>query len=830
MNVKLAFRTLFKTPFVTAVAIISLALGIGANAAIFSLFEQMLLRPLPVADPERLVNLEAPGPKSGSTSCNQSGGCEVIFSYPMFRDLERQQKVFTGIAGHRMFGANMAYEGQTLNGEAAVVSGSYFPVLGIQPTLGRLLTPADDQAIGSHFVTVLSHRFWETRLGSDPKVLDKTIIVNGHPMTIVGVGPKGFDGTTLGSRPNLFVPLSMRAQMSPGFRGFENRRNYWVYLFARLKPGVSIEQAKTGLNGLYSSIINEVEVPLHSGMTPQTLERFKAKKVEIVDGRRGQSQVHAEARTPLILLFAVTGIVLLIACANIANLLLARGAGRSLEMAVRLSLGASRRQLLTQLLTESVLLAVLGGIASILVAYWTLNGISSLLPGEVAQTLQPRLSTPALLFAAALSLGTGLLFGMFPALHSTRPDLVSTIRANTGQPSGAKAATRFRTSLVTAQIALSMALLVSAGLFIRSLRNVARVDLGVQIDNLITFAVSPELSGYTRARSGTFFPLLEERMSAIPGVTGVAASRVPLLSGDNWGNDVSVEGYTRVPDGDNESRFNMVSPGYFRTVGIPLLAGREFTASDVANTPKVVIVNEQFTKKFNLGRNAVGKRMAIGGDSPLDIEIVGVVRNAKYAEVKQEIPAVFHMAYRQDTTVGRMYYYVRTSLPPEQILRTIPSVVKQLDPNLPVEDLKTMPQQVKENVFLDRMISILAATFAGLATLLAAVGLYGVLAYTVAQRTREIGVRMALGANSRVVRSMVLWQVAKMTVIGAIIGGAAAVGLGRAATSLLYELKGHDPLVFALATLFLAIVALGAGYIPAIQASRVEPMQALRYE
>ena len=406
---------------------------------------------------------------------------------------------------------------------------------------------------------------------------------------------------------------------------------------------------------------------------------------------------------------------------------------------------------------------------------------------------------------------------------------MSTIRANTGQPSGAKAASRFRTTLVTAQIALSMALLISAGLFIRSLANVSRVDLGVKIDNIVTFGISPQLSGYEAARSAQLFQRVEEQLAAIPGVTGVAASMVPLIAGSNWGTDVYVEGFKRDEDTDANSRFNEVNPGYFRTLGITMLSGREFTAADAKGSPEVAIVNETFAKKFNLGRNAVGKRMATErGD--LKIEIVGLVRDAKYSDVKDEIPPVFVLPYRQDSTVGQLNYYVRSALPPEQLLRTIPSVLKQIDPNLPLENLKTMPQQVKENVFLDRMISMLAATFAGLATLLAAVGLYGVLAYTVAQRTREIGVRMALGANAGIVRGMVMRQVGFMTLVGGIIGAVAALGLGRAARSLLYKLEGHDPIVFVGAALFLAVVALAAGYIPALQASKVEPMQALRYE
>jgi predicted permease len=830
-NLKLALRTLFKAPFVTAVAVVSLALGIGANAAIYSLFDEMLLRPLPVREPERLVTLSSDGPKSGSVSCNQAGDCEMVFSYPMFRDLEKKQTAFTGLAAHFIFGANLAFRGQTLNGEGVFVSGSYFPTLGLRPALGRLLTPADDQTIGSHFVTVLGHSYWETQLGANPAVLNEQIIINGHPMTIVGVAPRGFEGTTLGTRPRVYVPLTMRAQMNPGWEGFTNRRTYWAYMFARLKPGLSTQQATASINAVYRPIMNEVEAPLQEGMSPQTLAKFKAKKIDLADGRRGQSSIHGETRVPLILLLSITGIVLLIACANIANLLLARAAGRSLEMAVRLSLGATRRQLLTQLLTESVLLAVLGGVVSLLVAHWTLGLIASILPPDATDTARFGLRLPVVGFAAAMSIGTGLLFGMFPALHSTRPDLVSSLRAGSGKHSGARAAARFRSSLVTAQIALSMALLISAGLFIKSLRNVSRVDLGLRPDSVVTFGISPELNGYAPARARALFERVEDELAAIPGVNGVAAARVPLLSGSNWGSSVVVQGFEAGPDTDVNSRVNQIGPGYFRALGIPFVAGREFTRADNAGSPKVIIVNEAFVKKFNLGRDAVGKRVGTGRRTKQpDMEIVGVIRNAKYSEVKQDVPPQFFTPYRQDTTVGAINFYVRTSRSPQQLMRTIPAVIKSLDPNLPLEDLKSLPQQIQENVALDRMISTLSAAFAALATLLAAVGLYGVLAYTVAQRTREIGVRMALGADQGRVRGMVLRQVGVMTVIGGVIGGAAALGLGRAARSLLFELKGHDPIVFAIAAATLTLVAFGAGYLPARRASRVEPMQALRYE
>jgi putative ABC transport system permease protein len=829
MNLKLAVRRLLKTPFVSLVAIVSLALGIGANAAIFSLFDQTLLRPLPVVRPTELVNLSAPGPKPGSTSCGSAGSCDEVFSYPMFRDIERLQKVFTGVAAHVGIGVNLAYHGQTLNGEGMLVSGSYFPVLGLQPALGRLLTIEDDRNIGSHFITVISYDYWTTTLGSNPSVLNDTIIVNGQALTIVGVAPRGFAGTTLGSAPKVYVPLTMRALMTPGWKGFDNRQSYWAYLFARLKPGITIEQARASLNGLYRPIINDVEAPLQKGMSDQTLARFKAKAVEVEPGYRGQSSLHREARTPLLFLLTVTAIVLLIACANIANLLLARGAARGTEMAVRLSLGASRLQLLVQLLTESCVLAVLGGIAGLLVARWTLVLVASLLPPDATNTLHFELQGRIVVFAAILAMTTGFVFGLFPAWHSTKPDLVSAIKAQAGQPSGARSAARFRFSLVTAQIALSMALLMCAGLFVKSLTNVTRVDLGIKIDNLVTFRISPGLNGYEAARTTTLYDRAEQELAGIPGTTGVALARVALLAGNNWGNDVSVEGFQRGPDTDAEARYNEISPGYFRTMGVPLISGREFTVADTLGAPKVAIVNEAFAKKFNLGRGAVGKHMA-QGDGKLDIEIVGLVQNAKYSEVKQEIPPLFFRPWRQAEHVGAMSFYVRGAGASAQLLRSIPAVIARLDPNLPIEELKTMPQQVRENVFLDRMISTLSASFAFLATLLAAVGLYGVLAYTVSQRTREIGLRMALGADGPRVRYMILKQVGWMTLVGAIVGVTGAYYLGRAAASLLFQLEPYDPLVIASSVVVLTIVALGAGYIPAYRASRVHPMQALRYE
>ncbi|NIN73020.1 MAG: FtsX-like permease family protein [Gemmatimonadetes bacterium] len=832
ISLKFAVRTLARSPFVAAVAVASLALGIGANAAIFSLYDQMLIQALPVPEPDRLVNLGAPGPKPGSQSCNQAGDCDLVFSYPMFRDLQQAQSSFTDIAAHRIFGANLAHANRTIDGQGMLVSGSYFPTLGVRPALGRLLDPADDQVIGNHFVAVLSHHYWTNQLGGDPAVLNQRIIVNGHPMTIVGVAARGFDGTTLGTRPDVFVPISMRGLMNRGFDGFDNRRSYWAYLFARLRPGVSIEQADAEINSIYWSIVNEVEAPLQEGMSEATLERFRAKEIIFEPGPQGQSSLHGEVSTPLTLLFAITAVVLLIACANIANLLLAQGANRSQEMAIRGSLGASRHRLVSQLLLDSCVLAVLGGGASLLVARWVLQIIASILPAEASTMLALELRPSVVLFAAAVSIGTGFLFGMYPALHSTRPDLMTLVRSGSGQPSGARAAARFRASLVTAQIALSMALLVAAGFFIKSLANVSRVDLGMNTEHVITFGIFPQLNGYEPEESQNLFGRLEEELQALPGVTGVSGAMIPVLTGENWGTDVSVQGFESGPDIDDNARFNVVGAGYFSTLGIPLLAGREFTPDDALGAPKVAVVNEVFIRKFGLSRqDAVGSWMSTRSmTNELDIQIVGLIGDAKYSEVKRDTPPLFFTPYRQRETLGWLTFYVRTAVEPSSVLRAIPDVVRRLDANLPVQDLKALDQQVRENVVLDRLITMLSAAFAVLATLLAAIGLYGVLAYTVAQRTGEFGVRMALGADSRRVRRMVLWQVGRMTIIGGVLGIVAGLLLGRAARSLLFGLEGNDPLVIAAVAILLSGVAMGAGYVPALRASRVDPMKALRYE
>jgi len=831
-NLKSAIRQVAKRPGLTAVVVVMLALGVGANAAMFSLFHQVLLRPLPVPDPDRLVNLSSPGPKRGSTSCGNAGDCHHVFSYPMLRDLERQQTVFTGIAAHRAFGASIAAPGtQAIGGDATAVNGDYFRVLQLAPTLGRLIGPQDEPRVGEGRVAVLSYDYWQNNFGGDRGVLGEILTVNGQPLTVIGVAPEAFTGTTIGERPQLFVPLTMRWLMEPFFPASdEDRLSYWVYLFARLKPGITMRQAEEAINVPYRAIINDIEAPLNAGMSEQRMESFRKKTLMIEPGARGQSDAPQDAALPLTLLLGVTTLVLLIACVNIANLLLARGAARAGEMAVRASIGASRGQMVLQLLTEAGLMGLLGCLASLPVAAATLGVIAMVMPAEIAVALRIGLSPAAILFAVGVSLATVLLFGLFPALAATRASPVAALKEQVGQQSGGRGMARFRRSLVTVQITFSMALLVLAGLFAQSLANLANAELGLRADSVAKFSIAPVLNGYPPERSSQLFQGIEEDLSALPGVVSVASAMVPVIAGDNYGGNVSVEGFERAPDADTNAQFNEVSPDFFRTLQIPLLSGRDFTDADVAGRPRVAIVNESFARKFGLDDEAVGERMATGAVDELDIEIIGLAKDAKYSNVKDEAPPQFFLARRQNEELGYLTFYVRSQLAPEDLLASMSRVVAALDPNLPVDGLATLPAAIGDMLFLDRLIGLLSSGFALLATLLAATGLYGVLSYSVLQRMRELGLRQALGATPYRLRLMVLRQVGWMGLAGGAIGLLFALLLGRAAEAMLFGLSGYDPTVLTAALGVLGAVVLTAGYLPARHASKVDPLEALRYE
>ena len=824
---------LVKNPVVAGMAVVSLALGVGSNVAIYSIYSQFLLRPLPVSEPDRLVNLEAPGPRTGSGIADGTGAEDEVFSHPMFRDLERAQSVFTDVAAHSFFEAQVAYRGRPMSVFGTLVSGSYFPTLGLVPEAGRLLGPEVDEPIGAWPVVVLSHDFWQSDFSGSTDAIGRVLIVNGQALTIAGVAPAGFRGTTFGIPAEIFVPITMRGRLSAGDGedgGLGDRRSYWTYLFARLKPSVSADQARTAMTPMYRNILRGVEAPLQTDMSEETLARFIAKPLLIRDGRRGHGVLYG-ANVPLLLLLGVTAIVVLIACANIANLLLARWTGRTAEMALRLSIGASRRHLLTQLLTESCLLALLGGAGALLVAHWTLDLIGALLPYQIAGRFGFALDPYAVPLTAAVSMGTGVLFGIFPAFHGTRGAVVSALKSVGGEPAGGRMAARFRSGLVVAQFAMSMILVVMAGLFVQSLRNVNRVELGLRSDDVVTFRLCPACNGYNDTQARALYDRVEEELTRQPGVDGVTAASVAVFSGQSRLTDVMVDGVDADRNADRSTQFNQIGTDYFRTLGIPVLRGRTFTVSDVREAAPVAVVNEAFARKFGLGRNAVGRR--VGGDwlnGGLDTEIVGLVADTRYFNVRAPVPPVLYVPYRQEDAVDSLAFYVRSTLGPDGMLRTIPAVVASLDPNLPVILLTTLSGLVRDSAFESRVTAVLSAAFAGLGTLLAAVGLYGVVAYTVAQRTREFGLRMALGANAARLRATVFGHVARMALAGGAVGLVAALGLGRAARSMLYEVDRLPPAVIVAAVVVLMAVALSAGLGPAYRASRIDPMAALRHE
>jgi predicted permease len=826
-----ALRQLRLSPGLSLTVIAMLALGIGATTAMFSVFERVLLQPLPVPSPVQLVNLGAPGQKWGTSSmCGQPGTCDYTFTYPMFRDLELKQTVFAGIAAHRTFAANLAYDRRAATGNGLLVSGSYFDVLGLTPALGRLIGRQDEPKVGEGAVVVLGYEYWRSYFGADPNIINRTLTVNGHALTIIGVAPEGFAGTTLGYRPRVYVPITLRWLMEPTALGSPTDRSaYWVYLFARLLPGVSIEGAKAQVGAVYHAIINEVEAPQNAAFIPaEAMLKFRARELSLEPGARGQSTLPGQAMVPTTLLLGVTALVLLLVCANIANLLLARGSARAGEMAIRASLGAGRGHLLQQALLESCVLAIAGGLASVPVALVTLRGVRMLLP-PAAENLDTPLSGAALLFAGVMALATLLLFGLAPAIKASRSDPGLVMKGQAQQSVGGHGARRFRVALATAQIALSTVLLVLAGLFTQSLGNLAQVDLGMNASSVATFSLAPRRNGYSQEQAARFYERLEAELSAQPGVLAVASSMVPLLSGRNWNAGMSIEGRDRRPPGpESVASMNSVSPNFFRALAIPLALGREFADSDGFGKSRVAIVNEAFLRKFDLGSDALGKH--IGTDEKPDLEIVGVVADTRYSQVRDPPPAQFFVPRQQTAFLDQMTFYVRAAVPAETLLTLVPRVVASLDPELPVDRPTTLRQVIDDNVFIERMVALLSAGFAALATVLAAVGLYGVLSFFVTQRTREIGLRLALGATPGGLRAMLLKQVAFMAGIGVPLGLALAAALGRAAQALLFGLNGYDPLVLGAAVLVVGTVVILAAYLPAKRAVGIAPMEALRSE
>lgn len=830
-----AVRTLARTPGFTVVVVLTLGLGIGANTAIFSLMDQVLLRLLPVKDPGQLVQLDGPGPFSGRTQN------ERTFSYPMYAGFRDRNEVFSGLVARYGASATLTFRNQAERVDVELVSGNTFDVLGVAPAVGRALTAEDDRVPGGHPVAMLSYSYWQRRFAGDPGVLNQSVIINSSPMTIVGVAPPAFAGVMSVSAPDVFVPLMMKAQMTPTWDDLDNRRSRWVVVVGRLKPSVTVDAAKAQLDVVYQQINEQelVEVPAFAQASATFKERFRAKKLTLLPAAQGLSGVRSDFSTPLVVLMGMVGLVLLIACANVANLLLTRATARQKEIAVRLALGASRGRLVRQTMTESLVLAVGGAVVGVLLSIWLGDLLVSALPFDnLSRSIE---TTPDLrvgLFTMAIALATAVAFGLVPALQSSRIELNRTIREEAGSISGGTHQARFRKGLVVVQVALSMLLVAGGGLFARSLYNLQHLNRGFDSDYLISFAVDPSLNGYDQPRVRQFYDRLLENVRRTPGVTSVSLSRVPVLTGDASSRTIQVQGYEPKPDENMNPWTNEVAPDYFRTMRMPLVAGREFTERDAQGAPLVAIVNETFARYYFGQENPIGRRFGWRVlNDPGAVEIVGVVKDSLYADMRQgtesdnETPRLAYAPFQQGEALDELTVYVRATPDAARSMSDeLRQVVRRLDASMPVFRLQTVDTTVDEALFTERMLALLSAAFGLLATTLAAIGLYGVMSYTVSRRTREIGIRIALGAERASVLWLVLREVAILTAVGIVLGIPAALGLSRLVQSQLFGISPADPVTIAIAATILALVALVAGWLPARRAARVQPVLALRYE
>jgi len=830
-DVRYGLRMLAKNPGFTCIAILTLALGIGANTAIFSLLNQVLLRRLPVRNPSELVVLKSPGPKRGHVWSD--GDDSEIFSYPLYKGLAKNTAVFSGMLARYQFAASVASHGQTDRGSGELVTGNYFEVLGVRPALGRVLSATDEDVQGAHPVLVLSHGYWMRHFGGDTGVLNQTVLVNNTEMTIVGVAQAGFSGIQVGQTPDFFVPMTMKGQMTPIRNGLDNWNDSFLAVFARRKPGVSMEQAQAGINVDYPGLLEQQAATLKFRAGGKDEKEFLSKKIVLYPGAQGRTVLQRDSGPALMALFAMVALVLLIACTNVANLLLAKAAARQREFAIRSALGASPGRMMQQLLVESFLCALGGGVLGLILGTWIMNILTQAVVSEGGlQGITAHVDGSVMGFAAAATVVSALLFGLIPAWRATRTGVSQMLKDQGSTTSAGPGHVRFRKYLVAGQVAFTLLLLTGGALFSRTLWNLRKQNLGLNTENLITFSISPQLSGYDEARTVALVDQLRERLGALPGVLGVGSSQIPILVGTDMGTNITVEGRQNLDTDDRHVNYDAVSPNYFSTMRVPLLAGREFNAGDMAATTKVAIINEAMAKEFFAKRNAIGVHIAMGSgnDIKFDIEIVGVVKNWKQEHVRTQDRSYFFRPYSQFGKLFGMSFYVRSQQDPLLIANAMRETVRGADANLPVYDLKTVQRVVDEDLFAERVIAGLSAAFGGLAALLAALGIYGVLAYLVVQRTREIGIRLALGAAAGHVRGLVFKEVGWMVAAGSVVGLPAAYGLARLSESLLYGVHAGDVPVYAASLGIICLVAFAACYIPSRRATRIDPIVALRYE
>ena len=826
-DLRYGVRQLRSKPAFTLTTVLSLALGIGANTAVFTLFDQVLLRLLPVANPRELVELEVTGGRFGSNE----GDEEHTFSYPLYQTLRDRSTVFSGLTGQTIVEAGLSAGDRVETVRAGLVAGNFFDVLGVSASAGRLLTAEASRSAGGQPLAVLQYDYWRTRFAGSDRVLGTTIRLGGAPFAVVGVSAPGFEGTDVGVPTQVWVPVTMRPVIEPNWKELESERSTWFYLFARLKTGISREQAQASMRVLYRQLQAEELTAEFFQQHPQMKAGFLRQTFSLIPGSRGQSGLRSQLGEPLLVLQCLVVVVLLIACANVANLLIARAAARARELAIRGALGASRGQLIRQLSIESLLLATAGGALGLFACSWMTRGLLHFLPFDpdnVSLSASP--DVRVLLFAAGATLFTALLFGVAPALQGSRAPSAGTLKEEAGSIAGGRSHVRLRKAFVSLQVGLSCLLLIGAGLFARTLGNLRHVNLGFHTERVAMLSVRPA-SVYDPSHKLQLYRTLLETLAAVPGVKAVGANRVQLLTGGVWDGDILVSGIESQEGHPSTSLFNAVTPGYFEALGIPVKAGRDFRWSDWGGSRKLCLVNEELVREFLGGTNPVGRSMARGMRRASDTEIIGVLGNSRYEDVRGEIaPQTFVSMDIGIANVNSINVYARIQGDPIQILPQLRAQVRQVDANLVVTGMRTLDDQVNMRLSNERMLAFLSAAFALLATLLAIVGLSGVLAFIVARRSREIGIRVALGAErGRVVR-LVLGEMLTGTLAGIAAGMSAGLLSGRLVESELFGVKAADPLVFAASIFTVLGASAAAALVPSWRASRIDPIRALRYE
>lgn len=830
-----ALRQLRKAPGFAITVVLTLALGIGANAAVFTLFDQVILRMLPVTRPQDLVRFEWSGGFQGSMS-SFGGDSHNYFSYPMYKDLRDQNRVFDGLVAADRCNVGLSWHNQAESQDAEVVTGNYFQVLGLKPAAGRLFTQQDDTAKNANSVAVLSYNYWKTRFASQRDVVGQTILVNGHPFAILGVAPANFDSAIGGYRPGVFLPISMESIAMPWRTPMDDLTNHqsaWLTLIGRLKPGVTRTQAQASLDPLWHALrVNELAlIKDHSARFAHHF--VDESHFKVLDDSKGFSPSRADLSKPLIILMSMAGLLVILCAINVATLLLLRAAGRAREMSMRYALGARRARIVSQLLVEGGLLGIAGAAAGIALAPAVALALVRLMTSSDPGTEPYSASVDArvLLFTLAVSLLATLVFSIAPVFHFLRPDLAESLRQNAGTAS--RSSQRFRKLAVGAQIALSVLLLSGAGLFVRTLDNLRAARIGFETTHLDTFALDPTTSGYGEDRTPRIVLDARDVVRRIPGVVSVSATNDPELSGDSNTSNISVQGYKPAEDEDLNFEQPRILPDYFATLHQPILAGREFTEGDTNGQPSVAVVNLAFAKKFyGSPQNALGRAIAQGGgnDVKYDTTIVGVVGNIRHTDLRTDLGPAVYLPYLQTKHPTGVVFYVQSSQSPVIVLPAIRASIQQLDSTLVVDGLRTMDAQIDRSVSDERALAFLAVGFALLAMTLAAVGLYGVLAYSTAQRTREIGVRLALGAPRSNVVLLVLREMALIAAVATALALPSTVALARLFRSQLYGVAIFDPLTLIGAVAFTAFMVLLAAALPARRAAAVEPMRALRTE